>query len=88
MKHNLYNDFRVSCSSFSYALPLEMENLFFAFVPRKEEKVAKKPRRKGETCYVKRQIFRRIDEDIFVRCAHAEQHENALHNFMQDLRYV
>lgn len=46
MKHNLYNDFRVSCSSFSYALPLEMENLFFAFVPRKEEKSCEKTEEK------------------------------------------
>lgn len=81
MKHNLYNDFRVPCSSFSYAATWDGNLVFLLCAKKKVEK----PRRKGETCYVKRQIFRRIDEDIFV---HTPEHENALYNFMQDLSYA
>lgn len=63
-------------------LPLEKKTCFSLLCQKEAEKKAGGKKR----CYVKRQIFTRSYEDIVH--THEAQAENALHNFMQDLRHV
>lgn len=74
------------CASFSYVATWEeAESLFFPLLPKEENE--------EKTCYVKRQIFPEFY--TWCTCMHTtsikkkmKKNENALHNFMQDLRYA